>query len=54
MSTGRQARVSISRITGEKQCRPLRACVYQAIRTKLRRNSDVFTGFEDDILQIQN
>ena len=26
----------------------------QAIRTKLRGNSDVFTGFEDDILPTQN
>ena len=54
MLTGGQVRVLISRITGIKRCRPLRACVYQAIRTNLRRNSDVFTGFEDDVLPTQN
>ena len=28
---------------------PLPACVYQAIRTKFRENSNVFTGFDEDI-----
>ena len=54
MLTGWQVRVLVSRITGKKRRQPLRACVYQAIRTKLRGNLDVFTGFEDDILPTQN